>query len=377
MRSLLQDQVHSTVDLPYANRIVIGMPPQKVSMREIAAQAGVSVSAVSLALQNSPRISKAVRDKIHDIATRMGYRPDPRVTELMEHLRMKRSERKATRLAVLIPELDAQGVANYHPLAANLEGMHEQANLAGFELEILYLETLQASLARVRGILLARGISGLLLAPFRSGVGKLDMDFSGFCVATAGYSITRPDFNRACPNYLQMMDEMLEHLCQLGYRRIGFIMTYHEGGIGHKLFSSSYLYYQTKIRETDRIPILPREAISKAGVKSWMRQYQPDVVISSGEIYALMLKLGHGIPDDIGFASLDLSEPPYEATGMYHRHRQVGREAVKLVLTSLNFNLTGVPAHPKTLLVDSHLKQGGSLRQVGDPIAVNLRKVWA
>jgi LacI family transcriptional regulator len=346
-------------------------------MRDIAAEANVSVSTVSLALKNSARISGETKDSVMRIAEKLEYRPDPRVTELMEHLRMERSKRQASRIAILIPELDADELKEYHPLHSNITGMHEQAGLAGFDLEVIYLKTLNTKLSRIRGILMARGIKGLVLAPFKSGVGHIDMNYDGFSVATAGYSITKPDFNRACPNYLQMMDELLEHMCSLGYRRIGFIMTYHKGGTGHKLFASSFLYYQSEIDEKDRIPILHRSEISDNGIRQWMEKFQPQVVISAGQIYHKIRKLGYRIPQVIGFASLDLSEPPYDAAGMHHRHRQVGRETIKLVLTSLNFNLTGVPEHPKIVLVDSHRKEGDSLKKVGPPIPINLRKTIA
>ena len=46
-----------------------------VSQREIAAAAGVSVSAVSLALRNHPKVSPQVRARIHAIAKRMGISP--------------------------------------------------------------------------------------------------------------------------------------------------------------------------------------------------------------------------------------------------------------------------------------------------------------
>lgn len=353
------------------------MKSPSVSMREIATKAGVSVSTVSLALKNSARISEETRRLVHETAEELGYRPDPRVTELMEHLRVQRSKRKASRLAVLIPEITAKELDTFLPLAAIMEGVREQASLAGFELDVMYLRTLNTSMKRIRSILRARGIKGVILAPFRGGVGQIDMDFSDFCVATAGYSITRPNFNRACPDYLQMMDELLEHLCSLGYKRIGFIMTYHDGGTGHKLFSSSFLYYHSKIEPDQRIPILPRREISTRGIQGWLNTYRPEVIISAGKIFDQLIDLRIRIPQDTGFASLDLSEPPYDAAGMHHRHRQVGRETVKLVLTSLNFNLSGVPEHPKTVLVDSHRKEGETLRHVGDSVPIRLRKTFA
>ena len=69
-------------------------PSYKLSMRDIAKEAGVSVSAVSLALRNSPKVSKKRRDEITKIAERMGYVKDGRISELMEHLRTNRTDRK-------------------------------------------------------------------------------------------------------------------------------------------------------------------------------------------------------------------------------------------------------------------------------------------
>jgi hypothetical protein len=46
---------------------------------------------------------------------------------------------------------------------------------------------------------------------------------------------------------------------------------------------------------------------------------------------------------------------------MDHRYQLVGREAVKLVLTQFTLNLTGIPANPKIVLVDSHRRDGFTL----------------
>jgi hypothetical protein len=71
--------------------------------------------------------------------------------------------------------------------------------------------------------------------------------------------------------------------------------------------------------------------------------------------------MGLAIPGDLHFANLDLSEPPRQAAGMDHRYQLVGSEAVKLVLTQFTLNLTGVPADPKVVLVDSHRRDGFTL----------------
>lgn len=53
-----------------------GMRPgrrRRVSMRQVATEAGVSVATVSLALNHSDRISDATREHVTAVATRLGY----------------------------------------------------------------------------------------------------------------------------------------------------------------------------------------------------------------------------------------------------------------------------------------------------------------
>ena len=337
------------------------MAASTVTMRDIARKAGVSVSAVSLALRNQPRVSESERRRIQAIARRLGYRRDPEVARLMEHLRTTRSGRRTSTLAVIIPELDREGLDGYFPMTEMIKGIRAQADETGFGTELFFLTDPGMTPARLRSILVARSIQGVIIAPYASGVGTLDMDMSGFCAATAGYSIVQPPLHRACANYLQMMDELIDHLQRLHFHRIGFIMTYHLGGIGHKLLTSSYLYYQSLLPADERIPILPREAVHERDIRTWLKRYRPEVVISSGRVFALLQGMGLAIPGDLFFANLDLSEPPRQAAGMDHRYQLVGTEVVNLVLTQFTLNLTGVPAMPKVVLVDSHRRDGFTL----------------
>lgn len=330
-------------------------------MRDIARAAGVSVSAVSLAFRNSPKVSLELREKLVGLARKMGYHRDPRVTELMQHLRVPRSQRVTSKLAMIIPELSREELAHYPPILGLIDGVREITASVGFGLDLFHLADPGMTLRRVRSILLARGIKGVVIAPCASGVARLPFDCAGLCVATAGYSIEHPRLHRACPNYLQMMDELIADCTAKGYRRIGLIMTYSEGGIGHKLFTSSLLFHQSKIPAAQRIPILSKPMITPEKIAGWYHDHRPDVIISAGSVVPLLGRIGLRIPQDVAFASIDVSEPPCNVAGADHRYNLVGRETLKLVLSQLNLNLTGVPESPKVVLVDSHLREGHSL----------------
>jgi hypothetical protein len=104
-----------------------------------------------------------------------------------------------------------------------------------------------------------------------------------------------------------------------------------------------------------------------------MKKYKPDVVISSGKIYRVLEGFGYNIPEDLGFASLEILEDHKKASGVDHRHELVGSEALKLTFSDINLNNSGVPENPKVVLVDSHFRPGNTLNKVGRARPVKLR----
>ncbi len=53
----------------------LGKPPDKVNIRDVAGQAGVSVATVSMVINNNPRISRATQGKVQRVIQQLGYRP--------------------------------------------------------------------------------------------------------------------------------------------------------------------------------------------------------------------------------------------------------------------------------------------------------------
>ncbi|MEZ6192673.1 MAG: LacI family DNA-binding transcriptional regulator [Phycisphaerales bacterium] len=70
---------------------------RRVSMREVAQQASVSVATVSMVLNDNPRISKATQVKVRRIIEKLGYRPN--------RLAQSLSSQYTRVLAVLLPPL--------------------------------------------------------------------------------------------------------------------------------------------------------------------------------------------------------------------------------------------------------------------------------
>ena len=54
-----------------------------VTMKTIAAQAGVTQATVSMSLANNPRIPQGTRERIQAVAKQLGYQPNPYLSTLM------------------------------------------------------------------------------------------------------------------------------------------------------------------------------------------------------------------------------------------------------------------------------------------------------
>ena len=59
----------------------------RVTLGEIAKAAGVSRATASRALQNNPLIAAATRQRVQNIAEKLGYRPDPEASRLLPYLK--------------------------------------------------------------------------------------------------------------------------------------------------------------------------------------------------------------------------------------------------------------------------------------------------
>jgi len=56
---------------------------RRVSIKDVAREAGVSVTTVSHALNGKGRLSETTRDHVQEVADRLGYRPNPAARSLV------------------------------------------------------------------------------------------------------------------------------------------------------------------------------------------------------------------------------------------------------------------------------------------------------
>ena len=339
--------------------------PQPVTMQMIADRAGVSRMAVSLALRNSPKISPATRERIRDIAEELGYRPNPLVSALMTQLREVRRVPRPTTLAYVTAYPTADGWRRPGPFVEFFEGAKARAEALGYTLEEWWAARPGMSEQRLSDILYNRNIHGLLVAPLPAGGTTLGMEWPRFAAATIGFSLVDPAIPRASNDQYHSITLALQELTRLGYRRIGMAITDEEDVRVQRKWSAGFLVYQQGIAAKQRVPSLREDEGFAAAFTEWFRKHKPDAVLSQDpRCIEYLSRIGVEVPKDVGFAHLALTDADTGLAGIHQNGRLVGASMIDLVDAQLRRNERGVPASPKTVLVQGRWVSGPTVRDL-------------
>ena len=191
-------------------------------MQEVADAVGVSRMTVSRALRNDPKISDGTKVRVRNACLKLGYQPDPRLSELMSHLRRSRNHRAIETIGYLhlMPEHDA-GLSLLSERRV-FDGCCARSQELGFRIDEFSWIPTQLAAEQLIGIVASRGIRGVVLRVTGSTPEGISTLYSQLAIATSDASF--PHFNHAIPDHFQGMSLVVGKLWELGYRRIGFYL---------------------------------------------------------------------------------------------------------------------------------------------------------
>jgi LacI family transcriptional regulator len=320
-----------------------------VSMQQVADYAGLSRSAVSLALQQHPSIPASTRDRIRAVAQELGYRPNPLVAALM------RSRRAVAPASVVRASLgfltadaptdrwrDATTHRNFYAAAAT------RAVERGFSLEEFSATDPQMRPERLIDLLQARGIHGILVAPLTGQKNTIPFDATGFSVVGLGTSVQVPEIDRVADDHFYAAQLAYRQAQALGYRRIGFTLAADVSQRLEHRWLSGYLVAQQQESSRLRIPVFmpkTREEIP-LGLNAWIARHRVDAVIFALRDQNKM----SCAPSSTGLISLSVHDDGHVA-GIRQDEFRIGAEAIDLLVEKLQRWETGSPRGPRLQLV--------------------------
>jgi LacI family transcriptional regulator len=318
-----------------AKRTVTAAPSGRVSMQDVAEQAGVSRSAVSLALLGHPSIPPSTRERVEAAARRLGYRKHPLVSALMSS---RRNRQPVTAIRAALGFLTSEAPPDSWRQGFLLRAIHtaavKRAGELGFSLEEFSAGDPAMRPERLQALLRARGIHGLLVAPLPGDQTQLDFDVTQFAAVGVGMSVKEPAIDRVSSDHFFEAKLAFEHCQRLGYRRIGLALPANINRRLEQRWLSGYLLAQRSVAAAARFPpLMPetREEIAP-GLNSWIARHRLDAVIFSNRLEERMACA----PTRVGLVSLSVRDDSGRVAGIRQNEHGIGEKSVELLVAKLN-----------------------------------------
>jgi LacI family transcriptional regulator len=317
---------------------------KRVRLKDIAKEAGLSVSAVSMALKDDSTIAAKTIERVKRIARDMGYSPDPALSALSAYrTRLKvRSDFSVIGMVTNWSERDSW--SQREESKEVIRGAKERAMELGYSLQVFWAREGGTSPKRFTQILKARGIRGLILAPFEDNDDVLDMGWNNFSVVTVSRPTNYAFFHHVVQNHYMDMTRCWESLSERGYSRVGLIVEREFALRWKHQWEAAHLYGCSRSKENEHpIPILEVEGDQEgAMIRDWLKRHEPDAVINrSAHFHEALAAEGLSCPGDIGYLSLNVNDDIENATGIRHRRDVIGAMAVDALNNLLHRNAKG------------------------------------
>ena len=286
------------------------MAVKRTTSRDVAKRAGVSQTTVSFVLNDAPgaRISEEVRQRVWQTARELDYHPNAAAQSLRR--------RRTRTIGLIIPDYTNP---HFWQIAKGVESKASDAEysvlLTSTDLELDKERRALESLKRQR-------VDGLILQLYYPDQVLSEVE----AMRTRGHAIViigrfSPDMDGVVPDYGCGCTLLMEHLIQLGHRRIGFVFgTAVAGALPSRLASGRgrLAAYRAAVCEhsldndeglLQRCGPTPEDACD-ATARLLALQTRPTAIVALNDfqtigVYRTVLEAGLRIPEDVSVAGFD------------------------------------------------------------------------
>ncbi len=303
-----------------------------VSLKDVAAKAGVSVATASRALADHPRISEATKERVRRAAAELGYTPSAIARSLVK--------RETRTLGVVTTSVT-------DPYAAELvRAVEDAAGAAGYTLILLTSHHLpRREIAAIR-TLQERRVDGIIVISPR-GVDQYGplLEHLTVPIVLVNHGLDHPQVRSVMADNRQGARLAVEYLLDLGYHRIAFIGGPSAGRTARERLQGYLEALQAAGQEPAADLIFPGQGRAEDGRRALQAMLAltppPDAVLCYNDLTAFGVlaeawAIGVRVPDDlavIGFDNVPFSEltaPPL--TTVAQPTDEMGHTAVELIL---------------------------------------------
>lgn len=334
----------------------MSLESRHVTLSQVAAAAGVTVATASYALRNSPKISAKTSVRVTDAARLLGYRPDPRISSLMMHIRRARPLAHGEHIAFIW--VRAKPGVRTHPLT--FKGARERALQLGFGLTEFWLSEPDLTPVRLSCILKSRGIAGIVLSPLHDRIHfRLNMDWSQFTAVVIGNASCTPGLHHAGHHHFAGMRLALEKAREARPRRISAAFEHVINERAGRAWSAAFIEYHPFPASARKYLMIVKDPASRE-VKQWVGRLSPCTLITTLSLLRRLRIAGLNLPKDVQVILLDWHPNPQGYPGVDVCEDLIAANAIDMVVAQLQRNERGVPEHVKILHLPGTWRPAGN-----------------
>lgn len=334
--------------------------PTRITIKQLARQAGVSVASVSRALNGQAGVGAQTRERISAMARQLGYAADSRARALVTG--------EVPFIGLVVPDITNP----FYPEVAR--GAEQELLASGRSLLLVSTGWESGRLEQALDLLLSRHVAGLLVAVPPNGLlarAGLDWDALAPRVVVVGQEVPRGWKQRLCAMDVDDRHggELVgQHLAGLGWSRLAIIA----GPEPDRTAQARIAGFRWALEQTAQPAALTAVRHGEWSVRSGHRlalellhgRPSPDAIFAANDLIALgaaqaARETGRNLGQDLGLVGYDDIEPmrylQVPITSVAQPKLELGRRAARLLLEALARGGVSRPAplKPKLVVRDS------------------------
>jgi LacI family transcriptional regulator len=310
-----------------------------------------------------------VRTRVIQAAVELGYRRDPRLSELMFHLRRGRERTFHGNLA-WITNLDPSDPDMAALMRSFHESARERAKELGYGLEPFFPVTPEDA-PRLARTFHAQGIREVWASIFwEVDYAQWNWDWNQFRFVHHGAEPASRIVDVVDAEDRQNIGLLFRSLADRGYRRIGVATTHYLEREALFELCAGQTRFLLRYPEQARIEpcLVPQLEGAESTILDWIRSNEVDCVVSRWRgMSGVLDRIGYRVPEDIGLAYVTVRPgqgTEGDASGIDVNAERIAATAVETVISGLERGQFGLPSVPTQTLVPGRWHQGATCRDV-------------